>query len=299
MVVRRADTVSSHETSARAWLEATCPNVWTLLNARARRCLPPGLVAYLGPPAAEVGARHLHHANARVGDLFAACGERAVCDAYCRGLSGASTEEQLAEVLCELAVAVALSRIGRALELQPSAGHGRHGARCDFAVDLVGVHVFGEVKRYVDPWPGGENDLAEGRALVAAPPDEAASTRARRPRSMDLVSKLRDVPRQFPMDTINVLFVFHSGFGDNHRYLQAALFGDAWRDADPGELRRADPGSLFAAPAWAAISACYLAHLPLGAELSLSHHWLNPRARLQLPNEVRRVLDQLEPQTGR
>jgi hypothetical protein len=47
-----------------------------------------GLVAYLGPPAAKFGARQLYDANARIGDLLAACGERAVRDAYCRSLSG-------------------------------------------------------------------------------------------------------------------------------------------------------------------------------------------------------------------
>src|SRR5262245_41792390 len=38
------------EARVRNWLSENCPHVWSLLNNRARKQLPPGLLEYLSPP---------------------------------------------------------------------------------------------------------------------------------------------------------------------------------------------------------------------------------------------------------
>jgi len=197
--------ITSPEEAARAWLASTCRRVWGLLNYQARQALPPGLVDYFTTGDVKCGRQHLTFVDADVAVLDRGCGERDVGDAYRPDLSNVATEAQLAQHLCELSVAAALCRLAGSIRLRPRTGRGE--THSDFAVDLAGVLAYGEVKRYEDPWftkPG--RPVTRGRSVVKSPPGTPIPE-ADRPRSMDLASKLREVPLQFPDGTLNVLFL--------------------------------------------------------------------------------------------
>jgi len=293
----QTDAGNVEEAQMRGWLEASCPHLWELLNLQARRRLPLGLVAYVAPPSPDDRKQNLLFADGEVAQLIAACGQRKVGDAYCRALSGCNTEAKVAELFCEVAVAAALSRRGRRLELCPASGRG--ATRYDFAVELGGVRICGEVKRYEDDWLSATN--ADGgfqvRSLVAAAPGTPTGG-TDRPRSMELRGKLLNVPKQLPEGTVNVLFVYHQSLGDNHRYLQAALFGDAsyWNSADAVGEPGAD--GLFARGDWQAISACCLTRVLRAHGFYCEPWWPNPRAKVLLPEAVRRALEDLRHAPG-
>lgn len=292
------------EAAARSWLASACPHVWGLLNSQARQVLPLGLAEFLMRGDVTCGRQHLTFADTEVAALVHVCGESKVADAYRRDLSNVATEAQLAQHLCELSVAVALCRLAGSIRLRPRTGRGE--TRSDFAVDLAGVCVYGEVKRYDDTawFTASGRSPRRGRSLVKSPPGMPVPN-ADRPRSMDLRSKLKNVPSQFPQGTANVLFVFHRSFGDSHRYLQAALFGDTAYGLESDAVDAPAVDGLFARPAWRTVSACYLTHLPPQApepglrsmprRLYCAPRWRNPQAIVPLPDGVRDVLDTLRP----
>jgi hypothetical protein len=222
------------EASIRDWLEASCPHVWLLLNSQARRQLPPGLLEYLSPPSEErldklvpkdlpplpalpglaherrqhaeqrirEGRQHLREADEYVKRLIEVCGEKAVGDAYRRQLSGVDTEDQVAELFCEVAfcsVSGALSSTPPHLR-PPSSRPGRN-TRCDIRLQIANIPVFVEVKRFPDPWLRGR----------------AAPIGREEWRPAELYDKLRGVPKQFPEGKVNLIFVFHSSFNKRNR----------------------------------------------------------------------------------
>jgi hypothetical protein len=294
----QTDAVKSAEAFARAWLAKACPNFWKLLNKSACRALPAGLVAYLTTGDVERSHENLALAEADVAALVRACGAERVGHAFRRDLSGVSTEAQLAQQLCELAVAAALSRRACGIELRPRTG--REKTQSDFAVTLDGVRLYGEVKRFEDTFPF--MDDGEGfrvRSLVKTPPGAPIPQDAERPRRMDLVSKLEDVPRQFPEGTVNVLFVYNSGIADTQRHLQIALFGDAACFCEPDAVGEPQPDGLFARDAWRVVSACYLTRVAPEHALYFALRWPNPRALVRLPDAARSALDVLDFESAR
>jgi hypothetical protein len=97
-----------------SWLQCECPTFWSLLNEKAKRSLPPGIVKYLKEGCAgerETGRRHLKIAEKHLWHLVNFCSITVVGDAYRRDLSGVATTNQLAEVLCEIALCVSLSKL--------------------------------------------------------------------------------------------------------------------------------------------------------------------------------------------
>jgi len=109
---------------------------------------------------------------------------------------------------------------------------------------------------------------------------------------MDLASKLRSVPGQLPEGAINIVFVFHSGYGQNQAYIQQALFGD---EAFFGDSASATIGgnALFAEEAWRKVSTvAYVEIDPTGA-LRCHELWQNPKACVQLPSAVHAVIRNL------
>ena len=106
---------------------------------------------------------------------------------------------------------------------------------------------------------------------------------------MDLRSKLRDVYRQFPEKTLNILFIFHSSYGETQKYITQALFGDSnfFRTEDDFVL---EADGLFSIDKWSNISACCLARVNPDSEIIYPFAWKNPRALTEIP---RRVLEAL------
>jgi len=278
--------VITDETAAKTWLAAACPRVWELLNQRAQQKLPPGLA----PPWTDHAKEWWAFADAQITALRVACGEQEVRDAYGPDLSRATTAARVMELISELSVSAALGTLPPRFRLRPSTGRGTYS---DFALEFAGVPMYGEVKRYEDRWFSTPRDPARGRALVKAPPGSSAIGQADRPRSMDIVSKLRAVPRQFPEGTVNMLFVHHPSFGDSYRYVQAALFGHETALVAPEAIGVSAADGLFAADEWRRVSACYLTHIDPTHGTWFPVEWRNPRADVPLPTKVRKAVARL------
>lgn len=283
------------------WLKSQYPKFWSLLNRRAQHTLPPGIVEYIGEGTQsqiKSGRKHLQVIERHLSDLINFCGFKIVGDTYRRDLSGVVTEKQLAELLCEIALCASLSKLSPMLHLRPSTGKGTY---CDVRFHLVGFTIYGEAKRYEDPWPhietpNSRSDIEApiGCSIVKAPPDQKSQETAR-PRYMDLQSKLYRVPQQFPEGTLNILFIFHSSRGESSRYIQQSLFGEANFFKKPSEVCLQEDG-LFATEDWRIMSVCYLSRVEPDGILICPVIWKNPRALAPIPKPVRNVLDGLKPQ---
>ncbi|MGH8056781.1 MAG: hypothetical protein ACREOH_06025, partial [Candidatus Entotheonellia bacterium] len=154
--------------------------------------------------------------------------------------------------------------------------------------------IYVEVKRYPDPWPL-DPTMPAFRSLVKSPPDVIPSGAAR-PRAMDIFSKLKEVPSQFPEGTVNLLFVFHRSVADAREVIQQALFGlSTYRThiATPEEVDLS-PDGLFALEAWSAVSGCCLCRVE-NAALVCPAIWGNPRASVPIPPQVRVLLEHFRP----
>ena len=302
----------------KSWLKDNCPNLWSLLNSPAQNVLPRGLLEYLSPPSASYlnqirekfpefseefphqiaesqaaqGQENLILAEKRVQELISICGFKTVGDAYRRDLSGVSSTKQVAELFCEITLSTAVSKLSSIPpQLRPPSGK---GSRCDVCFHLAGSAVYGEVKRYEDTW---FSDLspsrADQRALIRTSP--GTPPQGRRPRAMDLASKLQDVPRQFPEGTINFLFIFHPSFGDSYRYLQQALFGESALFEELANVSLRQDG-LFANDEWRIISGCSFVKVLFNGELICPFTWENPRALAPIPAAIRVTLNSLKSQ---
>jgi len=214
----------------KVWIEDNCQILWQVLNTKARMQLPAGLVEYIGsgsPSEIEAGREHISSIDRHLNELVNNCGWQMVSDKYRRDLSGVNSENQVAELFCEIALCASLAKRAQKLELRPSTGKGTYS---DCLCNLSGFDIYGEAKRYVDPWPHIEGigdstneKISYKRSISKTPSDEKPDGSAR-PRSMDLSSKLRDVHKQLPDGTLNILFVFHSSLGESKRYLTQAFF---------------------------------------------------------------------------
>jgi len=150
--------------------------------------------------------------------------------------------------------------------------------------------VYCEAKRYADPWPNDQG--VTGRSLFKSLSD-ARPQEDRRPRHMDLQSKLQEVPKQFPQGTINILFVFHPSVTPSAGYIQQSLFGEATFFMEPTEVVLQADG-LFLNEDWRAVSACYLSRVR-GADGNLVclNSWQNPHASTPVPAPAQKLLDSL------
>ena len=277
-----------------SWLQCECPTFWSLLNEKAQRRLPPGIVKYLEEGSAgerETGRHHLKIAEKLLWHLVNFCSITVVGDAYRRDLSGVATTNQLAEVLCEIALCVSLSKLSPALTLRPASGK---GTSCDVSFQVAGFPVYGEAKRYEDNWLSGHTPQGPiSRSIVKAPPDVNPQGSAR-PRSMDLYSKLQKVPGQFPDGTLNFLFLFHPSLAESKSYIQQALFGEGAFFMPQNDLCLSEDG-LFATEEWRIVSGCCFSRIEPEGNLVCPVVWENPRAFVPIPVPVRMALDRLKP----
>ncbi|MEE8449491.1 MAG: hypothetical protein V3S39_07650 [Thermodesulfobacteriota bacterium] len=242
---------------------------------------------------AESGRQNLQVFEKHLLRLVSFYGLKEVGDAYRRDLSGLGTATQLAQYLCEITLAASLTTLSQTLCLRPPSGKGTF---CDVRFQLAGHTVYGEAKRYEDTWAldWGKPPM---RSLVKAAPGTKPQESAH-PHFMDLVSKLCEVPRQFPDGTLNLVFVFHrSAIGEDQRYLQQALFGESTFFDKPDDVTLKEDG-LFATKEWRAISACCLSKVLADGTLVCRVVWGNPhpRALVPVPKAVRAALDRLKPQ---
>jgi hypothetical protein len=254
------------------FIQMHCPHVWTLLNQKAKSSLPTGLENFLSD---DMEAQsQLRSADARISRLIAKTTKKKVADAYKRDLSGIGTEQQVAELFCEISLVGSLADISHAPpDLRPST---RNGKYCDAKVIICGRCVYCEVKRLADPWKGGMRSIARS-PKGSKPPD------ASRPRAMDLFSKLKDVPAQLPQGTLNILFLFHPSIWNSHANIRQALFGDA---SESGEALMVFDNGLFALDEWREVSACLHSRINANGTLSVVQTWQNPNANVCLPADV-------------
>lgn len=273
------------------WIKSNCPLFWSLLNNKAQRNLPKGLVEYISegtPSEVEAGKKNLISIEKHLTDLEKLCSFKALGDNYRRDFSGVDSEIRLAELFCEVALCASAGNLFGKLQLRPPTGKGTYS---DCLFNIHGFDIYGEAKRYADPWPHIEKPgnpldkiIPYKRSISKRPLDEKPDDSAR-PRSMVLRSKLRDVPRQFPKNSINILFVFHSSLSESKRYLTQALFGDA-NFFNNGDNLVLEPDGLFASKEWRNISACCLARVNSNSKVIFTFFWKNPRAFMEIPKPV-------------
>jgi hypothetical protein len=197
--------------------ETQWPHLFSLLKTSAQQTLPAGLSDYISGPGAAVGGAHLHSLESNAGELVSILGHTEVAHTYRRDLSTFTSEQQFAEFACELSMCTALSRVAEANSVKLRPAIPGQQKRPDIRAVFSGYEVFAEVKRYGDKGPG-----PKGRSIALS--NEHGPTA--KPRMMDLADKLRPAPAQLPGGGVNILFVFHPGYGENQMYIQQALFGD-------------------------------------------------------------------------
>lgn len=275
----------------KAWIRWNHPLFWSVLNKRAQTTLPKGLVEYIdigSPFEIKTGRDNLTNIERYLAELKNLCGWKIVGDNYRKILSGVDSYDRLAELFCEIALCASLGRLSGKLQLHPPTGKGTH-SDCLFYVHSF--EVYGEAKRYVDPWPPIEKAGDLGNHKVPLRRSIAEKTLGEKPhdtarsRSMDSKSKLRDVHRQFPEKRLNILFIFHYSLGEAQRYITQALFGDSnfFRTGDDIIL---ESDGLFSNDEWCNISACFLARVNPDSKVIYPFAWNNPRALTEIPGPV-------------
>ncbi len=276
------------ENKLKTWIRLDHPLFWSLLNKRAQTTLPKGLIEYI-----DVGpSSDLTTLERYLSELKTLCGWKAVGDNYRKSLSGVDSHARLTELFCEIALCASVGRLSGKLQLHPPTGKGTY-SDCLFYVDSY--EVYGETKRYVDPWPHIEKPSDVGNDKVPYMRSIAERASSEKPydtarcRSMDLKSKLRDVHRQFPERRLNILFIFHSSVGNAERYMTQALFGDS-NFFSTGDDIILESDGLFSIEEWRNISVCCLARVNPDSKVICPFVWKNPRALTEIPGRVLEAL---------
>lgn len=264
-----------NECDLKVWIEENYPQLYGMLNTKARNELPLGLVEYLeGSSKSETERDNLSSIERHLSNLVNICGLKMVADNYRRDLSGVNSKNQVSELFCEIALCASLGEYSQNLKLRPPTGKGTNS---DCLFNLGGFNIYGEAKRYVDP---SHNNRSISQAPNGKKPNDSA-----RPRSMDLRSKLRDVYEQLPDGSLNILFVFHPSYGDTEKYFIQALFGDSnFYQTDSNYTLEND--GLFSIYEWQNISACCLSRVNSDSKVVFPFLWKNPRANIELPEVV-------------
>jgi hypothetical protein len=271
-------------------LESKFPLFWSLLNRKARENLPKGIIGICTGASSEI-EYGMNILEGYLKDLENLCGWVSVGDNYRRHLSKVASDSRLAELLYEMALCAHVGKLGGKLQLQPPTGKGTFS---DCLFNVHGFDVYGEVKRYTDAWPHivKLNSLYDTDTQIPYSRSAAKSEKpgnSARPRSMDMRSKLKNVYKQLPEGSLNILFVFHRSFGETRRYMSQTLFGDSncFSNEDKCELK---PDGLFSLKEWKNISACFLARLDEESRIIFSCYWKNPNALSKMPDIVLNAL---------
>lgn len=289
------------QSELKEWIQSNCPFFWSFLTKKAQTTMPKGLIQYVNfgtVPEIETSRNNLIAIEKYLTELKNFCGLKAVGDAYRKDLSGVDSVNRLAELFCEITLCASLAALSGNIKLHPATGKGTYS---DCFFNFCGLNIFAEAKRYDDPWPHIEkpgddqkNDAPYRRSISQRPLAEKSSDLAR-PRSMDLRSKLRDVHRQLPDGTLNILFVFHHSLAESKRYLTQAFFGDSNFFNDEGQLVLESDG-LFYLNEWRNISMCCLARFIPEIGVIFPSMWKNPRAQLGMPASVSDAIENVHSQ---
>ena len=150
----------------KTWIRLKHPIFWSLLNTRAQTTLPKGLIEYIdvgSPSEITTGRDNLTAIERYLVELTTLCSWKIVSDNYRKSLSGVDSHDRLAELFCEIALCASVGKLSGRLQLHPPTGKGTY-SDCLFYVHSF--EVYGEAKRYVDPWPLIEKPGDEGNDKV-------------------------------------------------------------------------------------------------------------------------------------
>lgn len=93
------------------WVEDNCQILWQMLNAKAKMRLPTGFVEYFGSPSEiEASRKHISSIDRHLNELLNQCGWQMSSDKYRRDLSGVDSENQVAELFCEITLFASLAK---------------------------------------------------------------------------------------------------------------------------------------------------------------------------------------------
>jgi len=105
--------------------EKKYPNLYCLLNTKARKQFPLGLSKYLEGGSSSENERDLSSIERALTCLVVLCGEKKVYDKYRKDMSGTDTVNQVAELFCEIALCAFIGRYAQELQLRPAVGNGK------------------------------------------------------------------------------------------------------------------------------------------------------------------------------
>jgi hypothetical protein len=273
------------------WLTSNCPVFVSLLNQNAKINLSSGINAYIGQGSEDeikAGKINFLTIESLLSELITYSSEKEVADSYRRVLSNVSTEQTLSEIFCEIALCVKVGSYSGSIILRPITSKGTH-SDCKFFIN--GSEIYGEVKRYQDPWPHivriGEKDNPQipfSRSLFKSEEYKKPFGVAR-PRHMDVQSKLENVNRQFPDDTRNILFVFLPSLGEPRDYLVQSMLGQNNFKREEKNFALEKDG-LFAKETWKIISACCLTRVNPESKAFFPVVLKNPNAKMPIEDEI-------------
>lgn len=281
---RVQNPVTATHASIVARIESSFPCVWNLLNRKARERLPNGLKEYLADENAEEGWNCLRQTEENLIELTEYISQENIGNAFRRDMSGVGDVNKVSELFCELATALSFAMSSsKPIELRPK---NKNGKACDFSVTIRGSSLSVEVKRY-----GDKNEFERYPSVVR---DEIAAEVNDKPRSMEIRSKLKTVPKQLPNIGLSMITVFHSSIGDSAKYIQKALFGDQTCSLDPAELigdncTLYDDG-LFSASDFkivTCVASCCINDVGIAKVTRL---WHNPNANVHMDKDTRVLL---------
>ena len=263
------------------------PNVWALLNRKARERLPNGLEMYLTDEYAEEGWCCLEQADKNFKRLTEHLSEEEVRSAFRRDVSGLGDVKMVAELFCELATALSFaSSSSTPIKLRPK---NETGKACDFSATILGSSLSVEVKRYEDKCEFKRYASTVGEGLAKEVKDK--------PRSMEIRSKLRAIPEQLPATGLSMITVFHSSIGDSAKYIKKALFGDQACSLNPGEVVSEKfslyEDGLFAMSIFKTVSSvaiCQINDIGLAKVVFL---WHNPNANTRMDDETKALVSSI------
>jgi len=262
----------------KVWLENECPLIWHILNHKAKSNIPKGINDFLNSGSEseiEDGKMIFSIIEKYLKTLTQKISTNDVSNNYRRELSSIDSEKQLSEIFSEISVCATISKISNDISLKPIS---RKPKRSDFKATIENSEIYGEVKRY-------EDKKRINRRSILTKDDYHVKQKTTRPRFSELYSKLENVYKQLPSDSINIIFLFHSSFGETVKYIKQVLFGEHnfW---NKNENLILEPNSLFSKVEWENISALCLCRLGKKGFVEFYEIFKNPKANNHLPEAV-------------
>lgn len=266
------------------WLKYNCPLFWQILNKKAKKKIPDGIMEFLSScyvSEIENGKKIFSIIETYLKTLTDKIGINDIADKYSGRLSTVSSEKKLSEIFSEISVCATISKISSAILLEPVSREKKHS---DFKALIDNYEIYGEVKRYEDKKYLGR----KGRSILTTD-DSKTKQKTHKPRYFELCSKLtkkgEEVYKQLPTDSISIVFLFHASYGETVNYIKQLLFGESnfW---NKNENLILEPNSLFSKVEWENISAVCLCKLGENESVEFYEIFRNPNANNRLPDII-------------